>query len=170
MHNAAVRMIKLYKRTLDGQLAYHEAWVNDASVTEHWGMVGTRGESRDHPLQSQDEEKELEGILAPARQAGYEEIDADDEKRLIVEYAVQGMGTPSDLEKQRRLEDHLNDLLGWTGLGNCDGGSIGSGTMEVCCYVVDFDQSKALIEENLKGTGFGNYARIYDEGAEAGGP
>ena len=160
-------MIKLYKRTEDGQLAYHEAWVNDVSVTEHWGRVGTRGESRDHPMQSKDEENELEGILAPARQAGYEEIDADHERRLIVEYAVQGMGTAADLEKRHRLEDHLNELLGWTGLGNCDGGTIGSGTMEICCYVVDFDRSKAIIEENLKGTGFGNYARIYDEDGDA---
>lgn len=43
----------------------------------------------------------------------------------------------SDLKKRTRLEDHLNELLGWTGLGHCDGGSIGSGTLEACCLVVD---------------------------------
>jgi hypothetical protein len=114
-------------------------------------------------MTSPDEEKELEGILAAARRAGYEEIDADDERRLIVEYAVDGMGTSSDLEKRNRLEDHLNELLGWTGLGNCDGGTMGSGTMEVCCFVVDFARSKDVIEENLKGTGFADYSRIFDE-------
>jgi len=160
-------MIKLYKRTEDGRLAYHEAWVDDGSITEHWGIAGTRGETRDHPMQSTDEEKELEGVLSAARQAGYEEIDADDERRLIVEYAVDGMGTSSDLEKRNRLEDHLNEVLGWTGLGNCDGGSMGSGAMEVCCFVVDAALSKAVIEENLKGTGFADYSRIYDEGGDA---
>jgi predicted DNA-binding WGR domain protein len=161
-------MIKLYKRAEDGRLAYHEAWVNDGAITEHWGIAGTRGESRDHAMKSPDEEKELEGILAEARRAGYEEIDADDERRLIVEYSVDGMGTSSDLEKRNRLEDHLNELLGWTGLGNCDGGSMGSGTMEVCCFVVDYARSKAVIEENLKGTGFADYSRIYDEDDDAG--
>ena len=73
------------------------------------------------------------------------------------------MGTPEDVEKRTRLQDRMNDFLGWIGLGHCDGGSIGSGTMEVCCFVIDFDIAKSLIEENLVGTEFANYTRIYDE-------
>src|SRR5262249_42675093 len=53
--------------------------------------------------------------------------------------------------------------LGWTGLGNCDGGSIGSGTMEVCCFVVDFKIARRVIEDDLKNTKFADYSRIYDE-------
>ncbi|WP_244951636.1 hypothetical protein [Pseudoalteromonas luteoviolacea] len=60
----------------------------------------------------------------------------------------------------------MNETLGWTGLGHCDGGSIGSGTMEVCNYVVDFKVAKTVIENDLKGTEFENYTRIYDENAE----
>ncbi|MGH8498656.1 MAG: hypothetical protein ACRERV_07615, partial [Methylococcales bacterium] len=71
----------------------------------------------------------------------------------------------ADLKKRHSLEDRLNDLLGWTGLGNFDGGSIGSGSMEVCCYVVDFDIAKAAIESELAGTKFADYSRIYDEDA-----
>ena len=73
------------------------------------------------------------------------------------------MGDVEDLEKRHRLEDRMNETLGWTGLRMCDGGSIGSGTMEVCCYVVDFDMAKKVIEEDLKGTEFSDYIRIYDE-------
>ena len=46
----------------------------------------------------------------------------------------------------------LNEGLGWTGLGCCDGGSIGSGTMEACCYVVDFERdvlTKELAETSM---------------------
>jgi hypothetical protein len=37
--------------------------------------------------------------------------------------------------------------------------------MEVCCYVVDFEIAKRAIASDLKGTEFGDYARIHDEGA-----
>lgn len=57
----------------------------------------------------------------------------------------------------------MNETLGWTGLGNCDGGSIGSGAMEVCCFVVDFDTAKSVIESDLEGTEFAGFSRIYDE-------
>lgn len=61
------------------------------------------------------------------------------------------------------LEDKLNDILGWNGLGYCDGGSIGSGTMEAACFVVNFDIAKRVVEEELKGTEFADYNRIYLE-------
>jgi len=41
------------------------------------------------------------------------------------------------------------------------GGSIGSGTMEVGCRVVDFEIAKKVIQDNLKGTEFGDYSRIH---------
>ena len=55
----------------------------------------------------------------------------------------------------------MNETLGWAGLGNCDGGSIG--TMEICNFVVDFPLAKAVIEADLKGTEFENYTKIYCE-------
>jgi hypothetical protein len=70
---------------------------------------------------------------------------------------------PQPLLAGHELEDRMNETLGWTGLGNCDGGSIGSGTMEVCCFVVDFKIAKHVIEEDLKNTRFADYSRIYDE-------
>jgi len=37
--------------------------------------------------------------------------------------------------------------------------------MEVCCYVVDFDVAKRVIEDDLQDSQFADYSRIYDEGA-----
>ena len=81
-------------------------------------------------------------------------------------YNVRGVGTAADLSKRHKLEERLNETLGWTGLGMCDGGSIGSGTMEVCCFVVDFALAKSVIEADLQGTEFSDFSRIYDEDAE----
>ena len=78
------------------------------------------------------------------------------------------MGNDNDLEKRVKLEERMNETLGWTGLGLCDGGSIGSGTMEICNFVVDFNIAKNVIENDLKNTEFSDYTRIYDENADIG--
>lgn len=75
-------------------------------------------------------------------------------------------GTPEDVDKRYELQERMDETLGWTGLGHCDGGSIGSGSMEVCCFVVDFEVAKRVIAEDLKGTEFEDYSRIYDENEE----
>ena len=155
-------MFKLYLRENGKVAAYHEAWTHGSKITEHWGPIGERGETREHRLNKKlNEDENLLQVLAKALAAGYQPIEVDDHARLLIEYPVTGMGTPKDLEKRHALEERMNETLGWTGVGHCDGGSIGSGTMEVCCFVVDFETAKRVIEEDLKGTRFADYSRIY---------
>ena len=159
-------MLKLYKKSSDAT-QYWETWDNeDGSHTVHWGAIGERGESK--VLKSSifsnarnKIQKEIDRLVLD----GYHPIDTEEHATLLIEYAVEGHGHTSDVDKRHRLEERMNEALGWTGLGMCDGGSIGSGTMEVCCYVVDFDTAKRVIETNLRGTEFENYTRIYDENA-----
>lgn len=159
-------MLKLYRFENGKPVAYHEAWVHGSKVVEHWGPLGERGESREHRVDRKlSEEENVERILQPALTEGYEPIDFDDHATLLIEYPVNGMGSATDLEKRHALQDRMNETLGWTGLGLCDGGSIGSGTMEVCCFVVDFAKAKRVIEADLTGTKFSDYSRIYDENA-----
>ena len=156
-------MIKLYK-TIDGVLHYHEAWEQEGTIVEHWGRVGDQGESREHKMpERRSEQKALREVLANAAANGYEEIDGDELKTLLIEYEIDGMGSEEDLDKRHAVQDRMNELLGWTGVGHCDGGSIGSGTMEVCCLVVDIAIAARIIEEDLKGTEFADYSKIYEE-------
>jgi hypothetical protein len=158
-------MIKLYKR-VNGKLHYHEAWENERIIYEHWGVVGECGDSREHALAKRSNGHEaIQTVLQPAIANGYEPIEFEDHITLLIEYAVEGMGAPEDVDKRHALENRMNETLGWTGLGMCDGGSIGSGTMEVCCFVVDFDVAKRVIENDLQGTPFSDFLRIYDENA-----
>lgn len=156
-------MLKLYKR-VDGVLHYHEAWCNGLKMTEHWGVAGDRGESKQHERAKDEEEEDaVIRVLQPAIEQGFAPIEYEDHAILLIEYAIEGFGTPAQLEKRHALEDRMNETLGWTGLGMCDGGSIGSGTMEVCCFVADFEVAKRVIENDLKGTEFGDYTRIFRE-------
>jgi hypothetical protein len=156
-------MLKLYK-LISGSKSYWETWENDGVHTVHWGALGTRGDSYEikstffkkatSVIQKEIDEKVAEG---------FQPILSEDHVTLLIEFTVDGMGNHADLEKRHALEDRMNETLGWTGLGHCDGGSIGSGTMEVCCLVVDFEIAKQVIADDLKSTEFQNYTRIYAE-------
>jgi hypothetical protein len=160
-------MIKLYKET-NGIISYWETWDNDEkSATVHWGQLGQQGEEK--TVKSgllSSFKKIIQKEIDEKIEKGYEPIDEDDHIRLLIEFKVDGMGTPEDLEKRARLESRMDDTLGWTGLGHCDGGSIGSGTMEVCCFVVDFNIAKQVIEADLRDTEFADYTRIFNEDGE----
>ena len=158
-------MNKIYLR-IDGVLRYHEAWVSEGMLIEHWGVVGERGEMAERKLATKAKSKEATAVadaLKPALAKGYAPIDDEAHAVLLIEYAIKGMGTGIDLKKRHDLEARMDETLGWTGLGECDGGEIGSGTMEVCCFVVDFAIALRVIEADLKDTPFSDYTRIHRE-------
>src|SRR5688572_18525074 len=102
-------MLKLYKR-VGGILRYHEAWTEEDNgiAVEHWGVVGDRGESKTHPLPKRFSEKKLlKGILDSATRQGFVPIEYEDHAILLVEYRIDGMGTPADREKRHKLEARL---------------------------------------------------------------
>jgi hypothetical protein len=155
-------MIKLYKATKSGELHYHEAWSADVTITEHWGKLGELGSTRDHSLTEADDPNEvLEAVLASARAAGFAELDDAELELLSIEYRIEGMGSRADRDKHQALENRMNELLGWVGLGQCEGVNVSYGTMEVCCRVVDFELARSVIEGDLEGSLFADYSRIF---------
>lgn len=156
-------MLKLYKFEVDSK-KYWETWENpDGSHTVHWGVLGTEGESRviKKSQQNQKPEEIIQVEIDDVIKQGY--APAEEEFSLLIEYQTEGWGSTQDLEKRYGLEDHLNEILGWTGLGICDGGSIGSGTMSVFCYVVDYELAKKIIVDNLKNTEYRDYTLIHSD-------
>ncbi|GAA4321192.1 hypothetical protein GCM10023149_20930 [Mucilaginibacter gynuensis] len=157
-------MLKLYKND-NGTISYWETWDKDSkNALVHWGVIGNKGQSKEvksglFKSFKKEIQQEIDQLIAE----GYGVIDTEDHYTLLIEYIVDGMGTLEDVEKRYSLENLMNEVLGWTGLGHSDGGSIGSGTMEVCCLVVDFEIAKQVIEKALQDTQFANYSRIYDE-------
>ena len=154
-------MLKLY-RFSSSKKEYWETWENGNVHTIHWGELGTKGQTKeikDSTLKNAQQTIQLE--INQLLESGFNE--AEEEFTLLIEYAIEGMGVSEDLEKRNRLQERMDETLGWVGLGNCDGGSIGSGTMEVCNFVVDFELAKEIIEADLAGTEFSNYTRIFCE-------
>ncbi len=154
-------MIKLYK-TIDNELHYWETWDNENnSATIHWGKVGLKGESK--TVKSglfSNFRKEVQKEINNRISEGYIQFEDMDLTFIEIIYPIGGMGTEEDLNKRHALENRMNELLGWTGLGHVDGGSIGSGTMEVGCEVIDFKIAKEVIQQDLKDSEFKDYKEI----------
>ena len=157
-------MIKLYKKINNVQY-YWETWDVDKNTSViHWGMVGEEGENKIVKSSilkvfNKEIKKELDSKIND----GYQPLDDDQVETLIIEYKIDGFGSENDFEKRTRLQDSLNEFLGWRGLGNCDGGSTGSGTMEVFCLVTDYKIAYEKITKFLEKTEFSDYVRIYNE-------
>jgi hypothetical protein len=141
-------MIKLYKNTSTG-LLYWETWEHEGTHTVHWGKVGEIGEDRLVRDSSQgNAKKAVQQEILARRKEGYAEI--EDLHTLVIQYRLDNWGNESDLERRYRVEDLMNECLGWTGLGHCDGGDIGSGTINIFCLVVDPHVAIAPIVADLE--------------------
>jgi hypothetical protein len=138
-------MLKLYKQVPSGIL-YWETWEDGRSHVMHWGLVGDRGEQSET-----NDIKSVEHEIAMRRADGYSE--RENLPQLVLQYRLEGWGNTVDIDRRDRIEGLMNEALGWTGLGHCDGGDIGSGTINVFCFVVDAQLGLACILEALNGTG-----------------
>jgi hypothetical protein len=156
-------MVKLYKR-IGGKLHYCEVWIEPEYhiVTQHEGICGTHGSTRRTGGETQAGARaQFDRLIATAKRNGYRPIPQSRMQWLIVEYAVDGMGTSADVDRRHRIEELVDSELGRHGLGHCDGGSIGSGTMEIACLVVDFDVAMTTLEKALAVPEFRDVLRIY---------
>lgn len=161
-------MLKLYHRNTAGQfIAYHEVWVEPENrrIIEHWGNLGEVGDTASHRVWLLGRlETQIDRILAPARAAGFTEISEADGSVLLVEYQLQGGDDDEAMDKRQDLEERLNEILGWTGLGYCDRGRSGTETMAAECFVVDVDLAMQIITDALSEDDyFRDYSRIYKE-------
>jgi hypothetical protein len=156
-----MRTQKLYK-IIESKLHYHEAWSTPTAVHEHWGIAGHRGKHRLHELHAgEDPDEAVLAVLRPFIDDGFASIDPDDHISLVIEYTIDPANNNAWLHKRHELEDRMNEVLGWTGLGRCLGGSGGAGTMEVTCSVVDFEIARIVIHGDLVGSNFSDYTRIH---------
>ncbi len=152
-----IQTIKFYKRDEQG-LQYREAWIDGENVVEHFGRYGETGSTLQHAAPTPHLQREaMFAIAATARADGFEPIPDERLVGLLVSTQITGSGTRDDLRRRHALEDYLNELTGWRGLGHCDGGSIGSGSMEAFCLVVDYEIAAAVIERELAASPFKDF-------------
>jgi hypothetical protein len=146
-------MRKLYK-SLDGVLHYLETWNREGVAVIHSGRVGDRGTTRElRPEPGENAEAVMSRELAGGERQGYSPIKAEDHASVVVQYSVEDWETDEALGLRHTVEEILNDALGWSGNGHCDGGDISRKTINVWCKVVDLESAKQTIISALQYNG-----------------
>ncbi len=130
-------MRKLYKTTKE-RTEYWEAWDVGRKLVVHFGTLGTTGKKKTVRIPSGVTAASMiaKEAAAPKRD-GFKPVADDDHATLVVQYKTKGWGSTKDLDKRTKVENLLNECLGWTGNGHCDGGDIGSGTINTFSFVID---------------------------------
>src|SRR5438045_1512443 len=86
--SSRVRLIVLYKRDND-VIYYHEAIFDELHVTEHWGVVGERGQITIHLSHDKSRNELIGQILAPAKLDGFVEWNPNDYILISIKYVIQ---------------------------------------------------------------------------------
>ncbi|MEO7719405.1 MAG: hypothetical protein ABIY70_24650 [Capsulimonas sp.] len=138
-------MIKLFK----APDSYWEGWVHDSALTIHWGRVGEKGEAKTGRPVSGDPQPFLEQFAAEQRAEGFRDRTDEDYTDFVIQYRIDGFGSENDIGRRHEIESLMDECLGWTGNGHCDGGDIGSGSMNVFCMVFDVQAAYRTIWSEL---------------------
>lgn len=152
-NNLDVDMIKLYRKNND-TIHYFEVWLNEdnISLTTHKGVLGDVGETEDVFYDEEDDLPVKVGmakIVSDLKLLGYSDNISHTE--IVVQFSYKDNEDMSMLvDKRQHIEALLNECLGWTGNGHCDGGDIGSGSMNLFCYVINKDIALQTILEMLE--------------------
>ncbi len=147
-------MLKLYRKS-NAVIEYWEAWSSSIEITIHWGTLGDKGESRELPLEpGVNPDETIKREAKPIRASGFKPLKRSETHIVVIQYKLEGSGATTDLAKRVEIEALMDECLGWTGLGHCDGGDIGSGEMNVFCIVADATIAEPVIVRELKSKGF----------------
>ncbi len=143
-------LIKLHKQDEIGH-DYWEGWVAGNDAIFHWGTVGDKGERHVLSAESEAEAEELLQTEAAAKEtSGFSVIERDAMSGIVLSYRLVSWGNEEDLETRYYLEDLCDQALGWTGNGNCDGGEIGSGIMNIWCLVLNVPAAIKILAAELE--------------------
>lgn len=167
-------------KQVDDKVLYWEVWQDGNTLIIHYGTVGDTGETEEKNLSLFHKTDKVMNELAQKKiNEGYDFLDDDKLIELVVQYTYHESEMAAMLKKRHNVEDLMNEWLGWTGNGSCDGGDVGSGTANIFNYVVDVEKAtKTIIEELrnnhlLKGVKIAylnpeekEYIRLYPEGTE----
>lgn len=144
-------MFRLYKSDEDGvPRAYYEVWAEPARrrIVEHWGVVGEPGETEVHRIWFFGGlETQIEKIMAPARAQGFEELPRGQYRTLIVRAVSKSSENISD--EDEAFADRLNEVMGWTGLGECHEATAIESGLEAECDTVDAELCQRILAESL---------------------
>ena len=136
--------------TVEGESHYHDCFVfgTPRMLYDHRGKLGEVGTQTSTPASVDGWLQYLMlPVLKPSYDRGYRLVPKSRYKDLTLVFETDE--SEKDLALRHAMEESLDELLGRTCLGSVDGGSIGSGTMEIFCEVIEPKLAEAKIRAHV---------------------
>jgi hypothetical protein len=130
--------------------SYWEVWYDetDRLYSVHYGHVGEIGDH--YAIVAEQIEGKPKHVLKvwaeEMKEKGYVELAEEDLQKLIVCFPHL---SESDVEMRYFIEQLLDECLGKTGNGHCDGGDDSEGKLAVCCRVIDLEKAVVAVQEAM---------------------
>lgn len=140
--------LKVY-RTVNGVTEFWESWNEKGEAFVRSGKVGETAEIRKYSMKDPRQASEIIKAVERVEKQGFTAREMDDFIQIVIHYRLARWGSSEDHARRVRIEELMNDCLVPTGLGYCDGGDIGSGTINIFCEVVDAAAAEPIIVAKL---------------------
>lgn len=138
-------------KQVNDEVFYWESWKDGKTIVIHYGTVGDTGETEEKKLGLfQKAEKIMDELAEEKANQGFEYLDEDELFELVIQYSYEENEMKETLEKRHAVENLIDECLGWTGNGACDGGDIGSGAANIFNYVVNVEKATKIIIGELE--------------------
>ncbi|MGD0736177.1 MAG: hypothetical protein ABR976_13570 [Terracidiphilus sp.] len=141
--------LKVY-RTKDGIMEYWDSWTESGVVFIHSGKVGEPGQTRTFNLKERGAATQILKEVEQIEKSGFTARQFEEDVQVVIHYRLERWGSVDDHTRRVAIEDLMTNCLRRTGLGYCDGGDIGSGTINIFCEVVDAAIAEPIIVNQLR--------------------
>jgi hypothetical protein len=141
--------LKVYRK-LNGVTEYWESWQAAGEAFVHRGRIGDPGETQRFSMKEPGNARRVIEEVEKVEKAGFKPISFEDCDQIVIHYRLEQWGSVEDHTRRVEIEDQMNACLGRTCLGYCDGGEIGSGSVNVFCEVLDAAIAEPVIVNDLR--------------------
>lgn len=146
-------MIQLTKRN-GSDTFYKTIYTEGRVIVQHQGIVGAWVKEEDvneiRVSRFKRLGRQILQLVEELERQGYRELQETDYTELVVQFRYDAGQEEEALERRHMMEEMIDEGLLHTGNGSCEGGDIGSGTMNIYYHVVDVEAAVALIFEGMK--------------------
>ncbi len=145
-------MIQLTKRN-GSDTFYKTIYTEGRVIVQHQGIVGAWVKEDVNEIRVSRFKRlgrQILQLVEGLERQGYRELQETDYTELVVQFRYDAGQDEEALERRHMMEEMIDEGLLHTGNGSCEGGDIGSGTMNIYYHVVDVEAAVALIFEGMK--------------------
>jgi hypothetical protein len=142
---------------------FWQIWSRPGVLVSHRGVIGQRGAVTERAVSSEEAEEAIfHQAVREAEAEGYVALENITHSQVLVNYNVSTWEVEEIESFKNTAQGVIGDVLGWVGIGYCDGFTLGREGLTMWCIVVDHELAVPTLLAGLD-----KNRLLYDEGVPA---